>query len=286
MAEIDPISSFSSNPLTTTFSRPDDCSGIQRSSFISGVDIATSCMPDGFEPDPSSFFSPGLICPDGYVSACHENTGVESITTVTCCPKVEDVTLSCVTAKTLQSVWTDYFCTWIGPEKETSMPITLSDNGKTSTEMVGYKSPGGLNAYGVRMVYQSSDLEEAEITAPPDNGEEDPEPVSDGDGGGLSTGAKAAIGVVVPVVVIAIAVAVFFFMRRRKKAAAAALAPAEADSKPPPVYGDAPMAHPQPPAELPIAQEPHPTELHAVSMGPAELPAESNPPGNAVPGRP
>ena len=270
----DVISSFSSNPLTTTFSRPDECSGIHRSSFISGVDIATTCMPDGFDPDPTAYFSPGLICPDGYVSACHDNTGVESITTVTCCPKVEDVTLSCVPDMTLEGLFTDLFCTWIAPEDETSMPLTLSDDGKTSTDMVGYESPGGLNAYGVRMVYQSSDLEEATMTSPPDSDGSIENSDSDEDGGGLSTGAKAAIGVVVPVVVIAIAVAAFFFMRHRRKTTvpgSAAGAVAEADSKTPPVYGGPTV----PPTELPVN-----------NMNPTELPAELTiPPGNAVPGR-
>lgn len=221
------VSSFSSNPLTTTFTRPEICSGIHRSGFLSVVDIDSSCLPDGFDPEPTAYFSPGLECPDGYVSACHDHTGVESITTVTCCPVVEDVTLSCVTASTLKDEWENLFCTWIAPKDGTELPITLSDDGVTSTDKVGFESPGGLNAYGVRMVYQSSDLETTTSSrtktntadVPADTAEdgstEDAE--DDDESGSLSTGAKIAIGVCVPVGVIAIAAAAFLLMRRRRK---------------------------------------------------------------------
>ena len=256
MVQTSVISSFVSNPLTTTYTRPDDCSGIHRSKFISGVDIAKSCMPDGFNPEPTAFFSPGFVCPDGYVSACHDNGGIESITTVTCCPTVEDVTLSCVTESTLDGAFTDLFCTWIAPEKKTSMPITISDSGKTSTEMVGYESPGGLNAYGVRMVYESSDLEAATMTAPPDSDDDDDDEDGDNDGG-LSTGGKIAVGVAVPVGVLALAALGFLAWRHRKKKAAAI---AQDESKPPALYGGRPIE--QPPQEMPV-NDPQPVELPA-----------------------
>lgn len=252
------MSSFSSNPLTTTFTRDEECSGIHRSGFVSGVDIQTSCLPSGFDPEPTAFFSPGLECPAGYVNACHDHTGVESITTVTCCPKVEDITLSCVTASTLKDEFTNLFCTWIAPKEITRMPITLSENGVTSTDTVTYKSPDGLNAYGVRMVYQSSDLDPAKETDPADADQPTGNPDDDGgDDGGLSTGGKIAVGVVVPVVVIAFAAAAFLFWRRlrNKKALGGAAGVAGStelpgeESKPAAVWGG---HQPMPPQEMPI----------------------------------
>lgn len=269
------ISSFSSNPLTTTFTRDDDCSGIHRSGFVSGVDIETSCLPDGFDPEPTAFFSPGLECPAGYVNACHDHTGVESITTITCCPKVEDNTLSCVTASTLEGEFANFFCTWIAPKAETWMPITLSENGVTSTDKATFKSPDGLNAYGVRMVYQSSDLDPAKNTDP---AAADEGGVKDGDGDGddgLPQAGKIAVGVVVPVVAIAFAAAAFLFWRRLRKKRALAGATGVAgrstelpnESKPPAVWGGyypepAPNTHEMPinnalPAELPTPTSPH-----------------------------
>lgn len=304
------VTSFASNPLTTTFSRPDICSGIHRSGFLSVVDIETSCMPDGFDPEPTAYFSPGLECPAGYVSACHDHTGVESITTVTCCPVVEDVTLSCVTASTLKDEWENLFCTWIAPEDGTDLPITLSEDGVTSTDKVGFESPGGLNAYGVRMVYQSSDLESTTKTdtadVPADTAEdgslEDTE--DDDQGGGLSTGAKIAIGVCVPVGVIAIAAAAFILIwrRRKNKVANEAIevpgstpppaamgsgmaqrgAPSE-EAKTPPVWGGA-IAPPAPPTQEPTPPSVWGGEMSSVppsrgSTSPPVWGGEAVPPG-------
>lgn len=305
------VTSFASNPLTTPFTRPDICSGIHRSGFLSVVDIDTTCLPDGFDPEPTAYFSPGLECPAGYVSACHDHTGVESITTVTCCPVVEDVTLSCVTASTLKDEWEDLFCTWIAPKDGTELPITLSDDGVTSTDKVGFESPGGLNAYGVRMVYQSSDLESTTKTktadTPADTAEDSSiEDTEEGDeGGGLSTGAKIAIGVCVPVGVIAIAAAAFLLMRRRRKnkvangaievpgstpPPAAAMgggmaqrgAPTE-EAKTPPVWGGA-IPPPAPPAQEPTPPSAWGGEMSSVppsreSRSPPVWGGEAMPPG-------
>ena len=255
------VTSFAANPLTTTFSRPDDCNGIYRSGFLSIVDGSSTCLPSGFKND--AYFSPGLVCPAGYVSACHDHTGVASITTVTCCPALADlsITMGCVTTSTLKGTFSTLFCTWIAPPKSAPahLPITLSGNGVTSTVKAAFASPGGLNAFGVRMVYEASDLAtaaSADSTSADSTSEAvqsasttihvlgsatsgasqpDTQPGSTASikssSGGLSTGAKVAIGVVVPVVVLAVLAGILFWLWRKRrrgndeKAAAAAELP-------------------------------------------------------------
>lgn len=220
------ITSFPRNPLTTTFSRPAECTGIYMSLFLNMVDLQSTCLPDGLSTQSDAYFSPGIACPSGYVSACHDNTGVASQTTVTCCPTLDsDVTLSCVDTRTLRSVWSTLFCTWIAP-RTTSLPVTLVNNGITSTRSIQFKSPGGLNAFGVRMVYQKTDLDEATATAtgsrstgrtsdPSESAAQNPPPEV---GAGLSIGATIAIGVVVPVVVLAVLAGLLaWFCRRRRR---------------------------------------------------------------------
>ncbi|KAL7960448.1 hypothetical protein V8C34DRAFT_63109 [Trichoderma compactum] len=225
------VTSFPFNPLTTTFTRPADCDGIFASSFLSGIDFSTSCLPRGFHTDEISYFSPGLVCPTGYYSACHDNIGAKSITTVTCCPTFgTDLSLSCVTASTLESVWSTLFCTWIAGDV-TSLPMTVSDNGVTSTVTRSFSGREGLNAFGIRMVYQKTDTETTTMatTTKPKNTPTSwtrsgwpaypTGPDSSDSSGGLSPGAKAAIGVgvAVPIVVVALAVGLFSWWWRRRK---------------------------------------------------------------------
>lgn len=111
--------------------------------------------PPGLNTPPTSYFSPGIAYPSGYSAPCHDTTGFKSITTVTCCPVRDVVTLSCVpNPLSLSKVLSILFCTWIAPD----LAVTLSSNGVTSTSSVAFKRPGGLNALGTRMVYQSSNL--------------------------------------------------------------------------------------------------------------------------------
>jgi hypothetical protein len=223
------ITSFPSVPLTKTFTPPSDCSGLYQSAGIYIIDASTSCLPSPFNAAPTSYFSPGIACPSGYSTACHDTTGVKSITTVTCCPVREDVTLSCVpNPLTLKDVWSTLFCTWIAPSS-TELAVTLSNNGVTSTSVATFESPGGLNALGIRMVYQSSDLSSftptktpasntATTTSAPSSTTSSPSTSSaTSSPSGLSTGAKVAIGVVIPLVVLAVIAGLFFWWRRRSQ---------------------------------------------------------------------
>ncbi|KAK3355404.1 hypothetical protein B0H65DRAFT_413955 [Neurospora tetraspora] len=151
------VTSFPRVPLTTKFDLPDDCYGVQ-SDDVYLMDQHTSCLPSGWSPAETAFFSPGLICPEGYTSACHDNGGVSTITTVTCCPQRGDVALQCVVEPTqLASSLSNYNCRWEAPAAGFTTDVTKSPNGKTITEHVTLKSPDAFHGYGVRMVYQSTD---------------------------------------------------------------------------------------------------------------------------------
>ncbi|KAL7943535.1 hypothetical protein V8C42DRAFT_329338 [Trichoderma barbatum] len=276
------VTSFPFNPLTTTFTRPADCDGIFASSFLSGIDFSTSCLPSGFHTDEVSYFSPGLVCPTGYYSACHDNIGAKRITTVTCCPTFgADLSLSCVTASTLESVWSTLFCTWIAGDV-TSLPMTVSENGITSTVTRSFSGREGLNAYGIRMVYQKTDTETTTMatttktTATSSTESSDPAkstgPDSSDSSSGLSPGAKAAIGagVAVPIIVVALCAGLFFWWWRRRKQ-----------------YNRVNLSQSTPPTELHSQDRPPPSELAHDGMlnkpyYVAEVPAQE-PPAQELP---
>jgi hypothetical protein len=269
------ITSFARRPLTTTFSRSADCDGIYLSGFLAMIDVHSTCLPRNFKTD--AYYSPGLICPAGYVSACHDATGVASITTVTCCPTLKnpDLTLGCVTTSTLRESWSTLYCTWVAPpSSDSTLPVTRVVNGVTTTSNLGFHSPGGLNAFGIRMVYEATDLTTQGTATTSSSRSSDTttsKPPQDTQDSGLSTGAKVAIGVVVPVVVLAALLGALFYWRRRKPRYEA-----------PPLVDDKPPS--QPNVELPGTQI-HELMDHSQSTGaPAELPG-SNPSNQAAPGK-
>lgn len=227
-------SSFTVNALTTTFTPPATCTGAYFSNGIFVLGEDTACKPSGFADASTDYFSPGLACPSGYYTACHDNAGVSSITTVTCCPAIGDISLGCVTPSTLSEVWSTLYCTWIAPEDATQIRLTLSTDGTTSTVAESVSSPGGLNAQGIRMVYEATDTETtattttgtgsgttsaatATATATATNTSTSSADNSSDSSSGLSTGATAAIAVVIAVVGIGGVIGVFFWLRKRKQ---------------------------------------------------------------------
>ncbi|KAJ0158976.1 hypothetical protein CTA2_10539 [Colletotrichum tanaceti] len=243
-------STFPENPLPTDFSPPaSSCSGIYLTNNVYAIDNDQKCLPSKFNGASSAFYSPGTVCPTGYVAQpqCSRNGGVRSITTVTCCPYRGDMTLSCVEDDmTLGGVWETQFCTWMaGPA--TVVDITRTDDGTVATQAVTMKNRDGVNAWGIRMVYQASDLvpptTSATTTAAATSAGTATETgsgttaaaISSGTGTaaaadntatagsgesavseGLSQGAVIAVAVVIPVVVIAALVGLFLWWRRRK----------------------------------------------------------------------
>ncbi|KAK4241771.1 hypothetical protein C8A03DRAFT_12005 [Achaetomium macrosporum] len=298
------ITSFPSVPLTTTFTRPNEgCGGIYLPDRppLFMIDDRPSCLPSSFSTSDSSFFySPGIACPSGYWTACYDTTGVASITTVTCCPTYGDISLSCVADPlTLSSWWETLFCTWIAPE--TGTVITTTDTrGKTAVGTAQVTGPGGINAYGVRMVYQSTDLltststssSSASATTSTAASSSTAATVSSpavsdsassaNSSSGLSTGAKAAIGVVVPLAVIGALILGLVCWRRRRQVS---VSPEQDYAAAAPAGHHQLMDQPKPPAYYyggPPQQQPHEMqgtwhlpELPSSRQAAAELPAES-----------
>lgn len=249
------ITSFPHKPLTTTFTPPADCSGLYQTEGVDYVDLSTSCLPPSAGTAATDFFSPGIACPSGYYSACHDTRGVSSVTTVTCCPFRGDVSLSCVDPETLSAVWATLFCSWVAPST-TTLSVTLSANGGiTSTSGIQFVPPAGLNAYGVRMVYEKTDLitstnaRSAPSTIPPSNaaarttasGTGIPIPSQTGPTSPPSTRSTSArtitVAVVVPVVALIALIAAYVWWRKQRQQKMALVAPPvtmhEFYSKPP-----------------------------------------------------
>lgn len=110
----------------------------------------------------------------------------------------------------------------------TTLPITvLKSDGQTTTSSWGFSAGAGINAYGVRLVYQSSDLVAATTSAALGTGTTTSSSVSatgtsnTGMGmkpsGKLSTGEIIAIAVVVPLVALAILGTLFGWLWRKKR---------------------------------------------------------------------
>lgn len=238
-------------PLTTTFTAPGTaCSGIYFPTSLQNIAMfhdEPSCLPSGFSTAQSAFFSPGIICPSGYYSACHDTAGIATVTTVTCCPSLADrgIKFTCVDPKTLGGVFTSKFCSWQAPASPgLPVSVTRSDTSRrTSTIVDTMVSPGGINAFGIRMVHQETDLQvlSTATTSRGSSGSSPTagvtEPVQSGltggqnNGGsssGLSQGATIGIAVAVAVLVLAALAGLFLWWRKRRRAAAAAGAPLNA----------------------------------------------------------
>lgn len=233
-------------PLTTTFTAPGTaCSGIYFPTSLQNIAMfhdEPSCLPSGFSTAQSAFFSPGIICPSGYYSACHDTAGIASVTTVTCCPSLADrgIKFTCVDPKTLGGVFTSKFCSWQAPASPgLPVSVTRSDTSRrTSTIVDNMVSPGGINAFGIRMVHQATDLQVLSTAtslrgssgSSSTAGVTGPGPVqsgltegqtSGGSSSGLSQGATIGIGVGVAVLVLAALAGLFLWWRKRRRAAAA-----------------------------------------------------------------
>ncbi|OHE99455.1 hypothetical protein CORC01_05255 [Colletotrichum orchidophilum] len=223
------VTSFPFNPLTTQFAQPTQCDGIYYGDVYM-VDPQDECLPTSLNKQETAYFSPGYVCPQGYMTAKVDNIGVHSITTVTCCPYRSDIILSAVDPATLAGQWANLFCTWIAPEA-TRIDITHTDDGRTWTEQALMTPPGGVNAYGVRMVYQSSDVEFASATAASGTdwdivrtntglitGTAATARATASGSSELSTGAAVAIAAVVPVVFIGLVAGIAFWWWRKRRA--------------------------------------------------------------------
>ncbi|KAL2116521.1 hypothetical protein VTJ04DRAFT_8689 [Mycothermus thermophilus] len=166
-----PITSFPYIPLTTTFTRPANCGGVSSSMYRGTsamtwrfqIDAQSTCLPRDFSRVKSGYYSPGLVCPSGYWTACIDNFGEQSITTVTCCPTYTYETLSfaMTCAEFLRVLDQGLHCRW-APTRTTSWvrvtDVDRDDDGFYGPYLRTYDPGEEILAVGVRMVYQSTDL--------------------------------------------------------------------------------------------------------------------------------
>ncbi|TDZ32670.1 hypothetical protein C8035_v011016 [Colletotrichum spinosum] len=219
------VTSFPFNPLTTQFAAPTYCNDIY-SGDIYMIGPQNECRPSSHHKEETAYFSPGYVCPEGYMTAKVDNKGVHSITTVTCCPYRSDIILSAVDPATLSGQWAGLFCTWIAPEP-TRIDIVHTTDTRTWTEQEYVASPGGVNAYGVRMVYQSSDLASASAASASLIASTSATPTSTGElaaesteasSSSLPTGVSIGIAAAVPVIALALIGAALFWWWRKRQA--------------------------------------------------------------------
>ncbi|KAF4985442.1 hypothetical protein FDECE_16555 [Fusarium decemcellulare] len=275
----------------TDYSPGSTCNAITSETVV-GVDFATSCLPDDFDPAPTAFFSPGTACPTGYTaqSSCTRSNDDNDQTTVTCCPERSDLTMWCVADPgTLSGPWESLFCTWSAGDQQTVVLVTTQVSGSESTMAVTMNGGEGINAYGLRMIYEPSDISstaatttdastaEATVTdasatdsstAGATRASDQPAETSSGGSGntgGMGAGGIIAVAVVIPIVVIAALIGAFFWWRRRKNQRGAAVPTYDMPPELPPQHGMSELHGPQH-----VAQE-----LHSNSAFVSELPGDT-----------
>ncbi|KAF5027497.1 hypothetical protein F66182_392 [Fusarium sp. NRRL 66182] len=230
-------------PFPTDYSPGRQCTAVT-SEVVVAIDLATACLPEDFDPAPSAYYSPGTACPSGYTAqrGCTRSNNDDDKTTVTCCPQRNGLNMWCVEDPgTLSGPWESMFCTWSAGDQQEVILVTTEVNGTDSTMAVTMNGAQGINAYGMRMIYEPSDIATTEAsttnastidtstsgvsttgptaTSSESSATDEPAQTSSGDSeddGGISTGAVVAIAVIIPIVVVAALIGAFIWWRRRK----------------------------------------------------------------------
>ncbi|KAI0100747.1 hypothetical protein GGR51DRAFT_343553 [Nemania sp. FL0031] len=130
--------------------------------LLQGPVEQTSCYPSGYNAASTQYYSPAR-CPTGFTSACQSTNiaGTVSETVVTCCPTQADY--SCQT--TLEYVWQSTLgcATDVDTATSTTWTVTQVTDGTTSvTTSPGFT--GGMNAYGIKVGFQSTDFRSTTTT--------------------------------------------------------------------------------------------------------------------------
>ncbi|TPX07245.1 uncharacterized protein E0L32_010839 [Thyridium curvatum] len=234
---------------------------------------STACLPTGWSPATDAYFSPGIHCPSGYTTACSNviTVGIVTETRATCCPS----SYNCQTASNLP-FYSSEVCSFANPVWNTFVYTSSVFGGDFVTSS---QTANGINAYGIKLRWQSSDIATATPTTTPEITPEAvpgssqrlassmPTGLTRGGSTGLSAGAKAGIGVgAAAAVVFLLAGALLLWRRlRRQRSGQGHASEKDATSRPHEVDGESAWK-----AELhvppPYASKPH--------MEPVELAAE------------
>lgn len=254
-------------PFPTDYSLAPDCTNIV-SEAVLGVDFASTCLPDDFDRATTAYYSPGTACPTGYTAQDSCTRSSKNATTITCCPKRGQITLFCVDdSATLTDEWAEMLCTWIvGDNREVIHTVVSTMSDVVVTKTVLMKGSDGLNAYGLRMIYDSGDLATTTTTSSATSTTTNS---NSSDEGGISTGAIVAIAVVIPVVAIAILIGIFFWYRRRKQRHGPNDITSKSDKHPPTTTTGSHQPSVLPP------ESSAPSELYASPRTPQELPTQA-----------
>lgn len=219
-------------PLTTVFTPPSDCLSrltLTDSNVILGA--GSSCLPSGANGGRREF-SPAWICPSGWTSAggTISTLGLfASETRVTCCPKIDQLSLS---GSSNLGLYTQYNPPCVASLTLSGGELVVIDgisDFSTDTERIDGWIIATVQAPSLQIAWQASDT--ASLTArststlspsPATTSSAAPAATTTSDSevesssASLSTGAKIAIGVVIPVVVLAAIALGFFIIRQRK----------------------------------------------------------------------
>ncbi|KAI1872815.1 uncharacterized protein JN550_003689 [Neoarthrinium moseri] len=249
-------------PLTTTFVAPSYCNNIIAGDALSGygwqaqscrgtvVRDDTSCWPTTTPGAPASstilagwgFYSPGIVCPSNYVTACSKSIGqdggfdfqfglISSETAIGCCPTGYQCSFdsggriqTCINKVSSTSILTG---TCLSDSSVNyafkTLPFvalspTSSGDPASTTTIASYVMFAPL----FQLVHKPEDLPATATgvtsAAPTSSGNAttDPSP-SSSPGSGLSSGAAAGIGVGAAAAVIIICILAYFLWRSRKR---------------------------------------------------------------------
>ncbi|KAI9172329.1 hypothetical protein HJFPF1_01829 [Paramyrothecium foliicola] len=154
-------------PFPTEWVSPPQCTSFVSEAVIV-LDAASSCLPKDFDTDTAVYYSPGTACPSGYTAQDYCSKSNDATTTVTCCPVRESMTMWCVEdANALRPPWVDYQCTWSAGNTVTEVVVTSSSRHETYSATITMSGADGVNAYGIRMVYEASDISKSTSTSSP-----------------------------------------------------------------------------------------------------------------------
>jgi hypothetical protein len=221
-------------PFPTDWSSPPECTILFKDGIIV-LDAAKSCLPDDFQTDTAVYYSPGTACPSGYAVAtgCAQGMG-STTTTLTCCPVRFGITMSCVdNPSTTRSELADYQCTWTAGDKPRKMTYTWAGENSWGNVKTIMSDDDGVNAFGLRMVYESSDIPDPtaggishtnsftshDTSRGKPTGSADDKPSDDSisrsqSPGGLLAGAKAGLGIGITLSIMILAACAIWLYRR------------------------------------------------------------------------